>query len=61
MGHGRLVHEFVRQVEEPSHVVVFADSDHAGSVKHAKAHVHSNCSVVPTSFVPPALRKEPPP
>ena len=43
MGHGRLVHEFVRRVEEPSHVVVFADSDHAGSVKHAKAHVHPNC------------------
>ena len=61
IGHGRLVQEFVRQVEEPSHVVVFADSDLAGSVKHAKAHVHPNCSMVPTCFVPPALRKEPPP
>ena len=30
IGHGRLVQEFVRQVEEPSHVVVFTDSDHAG-------------------------------
>ena len=32
-GHGRLVQEFVRHVEEPSHVVVFADSDHAGCLK----------------------------
>ena len=26
--------------------------------KHAKAHHHPNCSMVPTCYVPPALRKE---
>ena len=31
--HGRLVQEFVRQVEEPSHVAVFTDSDHAGCLE----------------------------
>ena len=30
IGHGRLIQEFVRQIEEPSHIVVCADSDHAG-------------------------------
>ena len=33
IGHGRLVQEFVRQVEEPSHVVMFTDSDHASCLK----------------------------
>ena len=37
MGHGRLVQEFVRQVEEPSHVVVFTDSDHEGRLKTCKS------------------------
>ena len=37
IGHGRLVQEFVRQVEEPSHVVVFTDSDHAGCLKTRKS------------------------
>ena len=32
IGHGRLVQEFVRQIEEPSHVVVFTDSDHVRCV-----------------------------
>ena len=32
-GHGRSVQNFVRQVKEPSHVVVFTDSDHAGCLK----------------------------
>ena len=32
-GHGRLIQEFVRQVEEPSRVVVFTDSDHAGCLR----------------------------
>ena len=36
IGHGRLVQEFVRQVEEPSHVVVFTNSDHAGCLKTRK-------------------------
>ena len=42
IGHGRMVQEFVRQVEEPSHVVVFTDSDRANCLKHAKAHHHPN-------------------
>ena len=33
IGRGRLVHEFVRQIEEPPHVVVFTDSDHAGCLQ----------------------------
>ena len=33
IGHGRLLQEFVRQIEESSHVVVFTDSDHAGCLK----------------------------
>ena len=37
-GHGRLVQEFVRQVEEPSHVVVFTDTDHAGCLRTRKKH-----------------------
>ena len=37
VGHGRLVQEFVRQVEEPSHVVGFTDSDHAGRLKTRKS------------------------
>ena len=36
IGHGRLVQEFLRQVEEPSHVVVFTDSDHASCLKTRK-------------------------
>ena len=36
-GHGRLVQEFVRQIEEPSHVVVFTDADHAGCLKTRKS------------------------
>ena len=28
-GHGRFIQEFVRQVDAPSQVVVFTDSDHA--------------------------------
>ena len=32
IGHGRLVQEFVRHIEEPSPVVVLTDSDHAGDV-----------------------------
>ena len=39
IGHGRLVQEFVRPVEEPSHAVVFTDSDHAGFLK-----THENSS-----------------
>ena len=39
IGHGRLVQEFVRHVEEPSHVVVFADSDHAGCLKTRKKYI----------------------
>ena len=38
-GHGRLVQEFVRQVEEPSHDVVFTDSDHAGCLKNTQKHI----------------------
>ena len=37
IGHGRLIQEFVRQVAEPSHVVVFTDSDHAGCLKTRKS------------------------
>ena len=36
IGHERLVQEFVRQIEELSHVVVFTDSDHAGCLKTRK-------------------------
>ena len=42
-GHGRLVQEFVRQVEEPFHVVVFTDSDRAGCLetrKSTSSHKH---------------------
>ena len=49
IGHGRLVPEFVRQIEEPSHVVVFTDSDHAGGLTTRKST---------SSFKPPAPRKE---
>ena len=37
IGHGRLVQELVRQVEEPSLVAVFIDSDHAGCLKTRKS------------------------
>ena len=37
LGHGRLIQEFARQVEEPSHVVVFTDSDHVGWLKTRKS------------------------
>ena len=37
MGHGRVIQEFVRQVEEPSHVVVFTDPDHAGCLNTRKS------------------------
>ena len=37
VGHGRLVQEFVRQIEEPSHVVAFTDSDHAKCLKMRKS------------------------
>ena len=33
IGHGRLIQEFVRQIEEPTHVLVFTDSDPAGCLK----------------------------
>ena len=33
IAHGRFIQEFVRQTEEPSHVVVFTDSDHAGCMR----------------------------
>ena len=36
IGHGRLAQEFVRQIEEPSYVVVITDSDHAGCLKTRK-------------------------
>ena len=36
-GHGRVVQEFVRHLAEPSHVVVFTDSDHAGCLKTRKS------------------------
>ena len=39
IGHGRLVQEFVRQVEEPSLVAVFIDSDHAGCLKTRKKYI----------------------
>ena len=39
IGHGRLFLEFVRQVEEPFHVVVFTDSDHEGCLKAHKKHI----------------------
>ena len=42
IGHGRLTQKFVRQVEEPSHVAVFTDSDHAGCLRSRKVH-HPNC------------------
>ena len=45
--HGRFDHEFVRQVEEPSHVVVFIGSDHACCLKTRETHLHPNCSTVP--------------
>ena len=32
-----MVQEFVRQVEEPCHVVVFTDSDHVGCLKHTSS------------------------
>ena len=35
--HGRLVQEFVRQFEEPQHLVVFTDSDHAGCLRTRKS------------------------
>ena len=43
IGHGRLVQEFefVRQVEEPSHVVVFTDSEHAGCLRTRKGTTSS--------------------
>ena len=41
IGHGRLLHEFVRQIEEPSHVVVFTDSDHGGCLKTRKSTTSS--------------------
>ena len=31
--HARLIQEFVRQIQEAPHVVVFTDSDHAGCLK----------------------------
>ena len=34
--YGRLVQEFVRQSEEPQHLVVFTDSDHAGCLRTRK-------------------------
>ena len=37
IGHGRLVQEFVRQVEEPFHAVEITDSDHAGCLKTRKS------------------------
>ena len=37
IGHGRLVEEFVRQVQEPSHVVLVTESDHAGSLETRKS------------------------
>ena len=37
IGHGRLVQEFVRQIEEPSYVVVITDSDHARCLKTRKS------------------------
>ena len=50
-----LVQEFVREVEEPSHSVVFTDSDDTGCLRHVKAHLHPNCSVVLTCYVPPHI------
>ena len=44
IGHGRLVQEFVRQVEELSHVVVFTDSDHASCLKTRKNTSSSSSS-----------------
>ena len=35
--HGRLVQEFVRQFEEPQHLVVCTDSDHAGCLRTRKS------------------------
>ena len=35
--HGRLVKEFVRQFEEPQHLVVFTDSDHVGGLRTRKS------------------------
>ena len=37
IGHGRLIQEFVRQVEEAFHVVVFTDSDCAGCLRTRKS------------------------
>ena len=37
VGGSMLVQEFVRQIEEPSHVVVFSDSDHAGCLTTRKS------------------------
>ena len=44
IGHGRLIQEFVRQVEEPSHSVVFTDSDDAGCLKTRKSTSSSSSS-----------------
>ena len=40
----RLVQEYVRQIEEPSHVVVFTESDHAGYLKGHKSTSSSKLS-----------------
>ena len=37
IGHARLIQEFVRRVEEPSHIVVFTDSDHVGCLRSRKS------------------------
>ena len=37
IGHGLFLQEFVRQIEEPSRVVEFTDSDHAGCLRTRKS------------------------
>ena len=47
----------MRQIEEPSHVGVFTDSDHAGCLRTSKTLHHPNYFMVPTCEVPVAPHK----
>ena len=45
IGHARLIQEFVRQIEEPSHAVVLTDSDHAGRLRTHKSTSSSSSTL----------------
>ena len=58
IGHGCLIQEFVRHIEDTSHVVVFTDSDHAGCLGPRKSTSSSKRFYGGTCYVPQAPRKQ---